>query len=109
MKMYTFPYGTGEWDGTIEVGLTNKEAALLDASMVKHLYFHMDEDPTLNDIDTKIRRKIFNETKKMMREDGRLRELKELDPESRVDDLVDEELGNFHVCLPNAFEGFGFK
>ncbi len=104
MKSFTFPYGTGEWSGTIDVELTNKEAAILEASMKKEEFFHLEEDPAMNDIEWKVSRAIFKKEKKQLREDGRIAELKAFRPGTDVDELVYEELGNYRVCFPNAFD-----
>ena len=103
MKIYSFPYGTGEWDGTIDVELTDEEAALLEESMKEGL-FHLSEDPRMCDIERKVEKQIFKETKKQLISDGRMDELREFDPDADEDELVYEELGNYHVSFPNAFE-----
>ena len=104
MKTYTFSYGTGEWDGTIDVELTNKEGALLEESMKKEEYFHLEDDPEMADIEWKVSRAIFKKEKEQMIEDGRIAELRAFNPDADVDDLVYEELGNYRVCFPNAFD-----
>ena len=104
MKTVCFPYGTGEWDGTIDVELTNKEAALLEESMKKEEYFHLEEDPEMSDIEWKVSRAIFRQEKRQMHESGRLAELKSFNPDADTDELVYEELGNYRICFPNAFD-----
>lgn len=96
MKTYTFPYGSGEWDGTIDVELTDEEAALLEEAM-KAENFHLDEDPAMSKIDRKVCHCIFEFTKQQMIKDG------EFDPDDD-DDLVYDRLGNYHVSFPNAFD-----
>ena len=97
MKTYTFPYGSAEWDGTIDVLLSDKEAARLETSM-KEEHFHLDEDPDLADIERKVCRQIVRDTKRRMVEDGSLNSI------YGSNDPVYEELGNYHVCFPNAFD-----
>ncbi len=104
MKTYTFPYGTCEWDGTIDVELTEEEAALLELYMKKEDHFHLEDYPELKDIDLKVSGLVFEQTKEQMIADGRMEELQEDDPDADVDELVDGELGNFYVCFPNAFD-----
>ena len=96
MKTVCFPYGAGEWDGTIDVDLTDKEVARLEASMKKDLYFHLDEDPELTDIDRKVCDQIFRFTKRRMVEDGLLSSI------YCSNDPVYDELGNYHVSFPES-------
>ena len=104
MKTYTFPYGTGEWGGTIDVELTDEESALLEASMAKDKFFHMDEDPDLEELEHRIYCLAFEENKKAMEQTGELQELQEEYPDEDIDDLVSDSLGNFHICMPDAFD-----
>ena len=103
MKTYTFPYGSGEWDGTIDVDLTDDQAARLDASMEQE-GFHLDEDPALEDIWQKVHDQIIEETKAIMIKDGALEELREEYPDLDDDELISEDLGSFSICFPNAFD-----
>lgn len=103
MRTYTFPYGSGEWDGAIDVDLTDDQAARLDVSM-QNEGFHLDEDPSLDDIWQKVHDQIIAETKEVMTRDGALEELREEYPDLDDDQIVEEDLGCFSICFPNAFD-----
>ena len=112
MKTYVFPYGgtLGKcegWDSEIEFELTDEEAARLEASARKEPRWHLDEDESLDDIRQKIEEYIFEENKRMMIEDGRIEELQEFEEneDMTIDELVDEEMGTWHVSYPEELQG----
>ena len=104
MKTYTFPYGAAEWDGTIDVELSDKQAALLEKAMKNKDNFHLSDDPSMADIERKVEKKIFKEMKKQLIEDGRMEELREFDPDMDEDELVYEELGDYYVNFPERLD-----
>lgn len=95
MKTYEFPYGSGEWGSVISVELTDSEAATLEASMETDEYFHLSDDPALAEIEEKVRAAIFAATRQQLIDNG----------EDSDDEAVENELGYYHVCLPDAFDG----
>ena len=114
MKTYEFPYGgtigkLETWDSSIEFELTDEEAARLEESARKESRWHLDEDEAISDICEKITQYIFEENKQMMIEDGRLDEIKEeYDEDDDIpsdDEIVDEEMGIWHVSYPEELQG----
>ena len=113
MKTYEFPYGGAEWDAVIDVDLTDEEAARLEASAHAEPRWHLDEDDDINDIYQKVEQIIYDENKRIIIEDGRLEELKEFyEDEEEIpsdDELIEEEMGIWHVCYPEALQYLGEK
>ena len=70
------------------------------------------EDDSISDICKKIERIIFEENKRMLIEDGRLDEIREdledeYEDEDEMptdDELVEQEMGNWHVCYPKELQ-----
>ena len=82
MKTYVFPYGgsTGPgdtWDSFIEFELTDEEATRLEASSRAKPRWRLDEDEAISDICHKIEQFIFEENERMMKNNGRLSEVRE--------------------------------
>ncbi len=66
MKTYTFPYGGSfgngdSWDNTIDVELTNKDAARLEESAHKEPRWRLDEDPEIDDIYDKVYKAAYKQ------------------------------------------------
>ncbi len=66
MKTYTFPYGGSfgkgdSWDNTIDVELTNKDAARLEESARKESRWRLDEDPEIDDIYDKVYKAAYRQ------------------------------------------------
>jgi hypothetical protein len=72
--------------------------------MAKDEFFHLDEDPDLTELERRVYRLAFEENKKLMEQSGELNALQEEYPDRDIDDLVFESLGNYHICMPNAFD-----
>lgn len=114
MKIYEFPYGGAEWDSFVEFELTDEEAVRLEAFAKAEPRWHLDEDVAISDIYRKIEQFIYEENKRMMKADGRLEEARETwkyfnknaDEEAMPsdDELLDEEMGIWHVCYPEALQ-----
>lgn len=114
MKIYEFPYGGAEWDAVIDFELTDDEAARLEASAQSKPRWHLNEDKAISDIFHKIEQAIYEENKQMMIKDGRLDEARETwkalnedeDEEDMPsdDELVEEEMGTWHVCYPKHLQ-----
>ena len=117
MKVYTFPYGgsTGQgdtWDSEIDYELTDKEATRLEASAKAEPRWYLDEDDAISDIYNMISQFIFDENKRMMIMSGSLKEARETweyfhRDEANTpsdDELVKEEMGNWHVCYPKGLQ-----
>ena len=131
MKTYYFPYGGSSgkhdtWDSIIDVELTDEEAERLEASAKAEERWRLDEDPELQDIYDKVYDMIFDENKRMMKDDGRLKERRDdwenshrnyydedEDPDDfqefdadvpTDDDLVDEELGSISISYPEELQ-----
>ena len=115
MRTYVFPYGgtigkCETWDSEIEFELTDEEAERLEASARKEPRWHLNEDEAISDICKKIEAFILEENKRIMIEDGRLDELREewedADKEDipSDDELVDEDMGMWHVMYPEELQ-----
>ena len=108
MKKYTFPYGgtigkCESWDSEIDVELTDEEAARLEASARSGEFMDMYDDDSISDIYEKVKGIAFAENKRILEACGRLDELREdYDEEDAPsdDELVDEEMGMWHVGYP---------
>ena len=106
MKTYTFPYGGNigleSWESEIDVDLTDEEAERLEASAMKEERWRLNEDPEIADICEKVHKLIFEENKRMMMEDGRIDEVREIDDNEELsdDEIVDDEMGTWHAFYP---------
>ena len=66
MKVFTFPYGGSfgggdTWGNTIDIELTNKDAARLEASARQEARYDLDEDPEISDIHDLVYKKAYNQ------------------------------------------------
>ncbi len=114
MKTYEFPYGGAEWDAVIDIELTDEEVERLEVSAQAKPRWHLNEDKAIGDIFQKIEQAIYEKSKQMMIEDGRLDEARETwkdlnedeDEEDMPsdDELVEEEMGTWHVCYPKHLQ-----
>ncbi len=110
MKTYCFPIGGTQgkheyWDGAMDIAISDKDAIRLEASARKAKGLHFDEDPAVQDIYERVRKKIIREQTEELKNIGRLEELREFNPEWSDDDLVDEEMGFWSIGYPEELVG----
>ena len=110
MKTYTFPYcgrnGLEAWDSEIDIELTDEEAERLEASARKEDRWQLGEDPEIADICEKVEKLIFEENKRIMIEDGRIVEIREMDDGEELsdDEIVEDEMGDWCAFYPDELQ-----
>ena len=102
MKKYTFPYGGNfgpgdSWGNDIEIELTDEEAARLEASARQEPRWRLNEDPDLQDIESRVSEAAYAQECKNLR-------LAYDDPKEAEEAM--ENLG-IHINYPEELQELG--
>ena len=109
MKTYIIPFGGSlgkheSWDGEIVISISDRDAARMEASARRGDRFRLDEDTRISDVHDRIRKKVYREYKLSILDDSWFKELQEDNPEKAADEILDEEMGFWHVCYPEELQ-----